>query len=143
MFGLRGRDTFNKPTSDISSIMKKMREMGAKAFPYAMAILVIIIVSVIGYVWYVNMNTKDVTAEERKQYIDKKNKETLFKKEKFDELKKMVLLRQERFDESRSQYNDIFYNTGIQGDDEDKDDVENEVKSQTDNQNKENDQGIE
>lgn len=136
MFGLRGRDTFNKPTSDMSSIMKKMREWGAKAFPYAMVVLVIIIVSVIGYVWYVNMNTKDVTVEEQKQYIDKKNKETLFQKEKFDELKKMVLLRQERFDESRSQYNDIFYNTGIQGDDEDKD----EVKSQADNQNKENDQ---
>ncbi|MEA3323128.1 MAG: hypothetical protein U9Q12_02805, partial [Patescibacteria group bacterium] len=114
MFGLRGRDTFNKPTSDISDIMKKMRKWGAKAFPYVLGVLIIFIGSVIGYVWYTNMNTKNVSEEEKQQYIDKKSKETLFKKEKFDELKAIILLRQEHFDESRNEYSDIFYDIDTQ-----------------------------
>jgi hypothetical protein len=140
MFGIRGRDTFNKPMSDTGDVMKKMREWGAKAFPYAMVVLVIIIGGVIGYVWYVSMNTKDVSGEEKKQYIDKKNKETIFKKEKFDELKSMILLRQERFDESRGQYSDIFYDAEIQ---QEENESEDENESQADNQGQEDKERIE
>ncbi len=139
MFGLRGRDTFNKPTSDINAIMKKMREWGSKAFPYAMVVLVIVIASIIGYVWYTSMNAKIVSEEEKKQYIDKKNKETIFKKEKFDELKSVILLRQERFYESRGQYSDIFYDAEIQQEDV----SEDENEGQADNQEQEDKERIE
>lgn len=139
MFGLRGRDTFNKPTSDINAIMKKMREWGSKAFPYAMVVLVIVIASIIGYVWYTSMNAKIVSEEEKKQYIDKKNKETIFKKEKFDELKSVILLRQERFYESRGQYSDIFYDVEIQQEDV----SEDENEGQADNQEQEDKERIE
>lgn len=140
MFGLRGRDTFNKPTSDINAIMKKMREWGNKAFPYIILVLIIVIASIIGYVWYTSMNAKIVSEEEKKQYIDKKNKETMFKKEKFDELKKIILLRQVHFNESRGQYNDIFYDAEIQ---QEEGVSEDKNESQSDNQEQEDKEKIE
>ncbi len=111
MFGLKGRDTFNKPTSNFGDILKKTGKWWIKLFPYFLTLLIVICIVVMGYVWYTYLYNKDVTEEEKQQYIDKKNKEVTFKKEKFNELKNEIILRKERFEENRIEYEDIFYHT--------------------------------
>lgn len=112
MFGLKGRDTFNKPTSDIGMIIKKAKKWWAKLFPFILLGIIFYIVVIIGYTWYIYLDKKDVSEEEKKEYIDKKMKEVTFKKEKFDAMRNVVSKRQERFNEQKDKYGDIFYEPG-------------------------------
>ncbi len=109
MFGLKGRDTFNKPTSDIGLIIKKAGQWWTKLFPVVFWVVIVYVVAVIGYTWYSYLYKKDVTEQEKKAYIDKKMNEVIFKKEKFDILKNEISKRQERFDKQKDEYRDIFY----------------------------------
>jgi len=109
MFGLKGRDTFNKPASDFSMIMKEARKWWIKLFPYVLWTIFFCIIIIMGYTWYVYLHAKDVSEKEKMEYVDKKIKEVIFKKEKFDTLKENVLRRQEQFNKQRAQYNNIFY----------------------------------
>jgi len=112
MFGLKGRDTFNKPTSDIGMIVKKAKGWWIKLFPYMLLGIILYIIVIIGYTWYTYLEKKDVSEQEKKEYIGKKMKEITFKKEKFDILKDTVSKRQERFNEQKNKYGDIFYEPG-------------------------------
>ena len=109
MFGLKGRDTFNKPTSDVGASIKKAGRWWVKSFPVILWIIVIYVIVVIGYAWYSYLYKKDVTEQEKKAYINKKINEVTFKKEKFDILKNEISKRQERFDKQKDKYRDIFY----------------------------------
>lgn len=109
MFGLKGRDTFNKPTSDIGMIVEKVKGWWIKLFPYMLLGIILYIIVIIGYTWYTYLDKKDVSEKEKKEYIDKKMKEITFKKEKFDTLKDTISKRQEHFNEQKNKYGDIFY----------------------------------
>ncbi|HIP50333.1 MAG TPA: hypothetical protein EYG99_02685 [Candidatus Pacebacteria bacterium] len=109
MFGLKGRDTFNKPTSSIGMTVKKVGRWWVKSFPFILWIIVFYIVAIIGYTWYSYLYKKNVTEEEKHVYIDKRMSEVTFEKERFNLLKDMVSKRQERFDKQRDRYRDIFY----------------------------------
>ncbi|MEN8252625.1 MAG: hypothetical protein ABFQ53_03535 [Patescibacteria group bacterium] len=109
MFGLKGRDTFNEPDTKISDVTKKAGKWWMKSFPYILMTLAIFSVFIIVYVWHAYISVKDVSEEEKTQYIEQKNSEISFKKEKFDELKSAILLREKTFKEPRVEYEDIFY----------------------------------
>jgi len=109
MFGLKGRDTFNKPTSDINMIIKKAKKWWIKLFPYVLLTIIFCIIIVIGYTWHKYLYTKDVTETEKTEYVDKKMKEVTFEKEKFDTLREKIFKRQEQFNKQRGEYNNVFY----------------------------------
>ncbi len=117
MFGLKGRDTFNKPTSSVGMTMKKIGQWWVKSFPIILWIIVVYVIVVIGYTWYSYLYKKDVTEQEKKAYINKKMNEVTFKKEKFDTLKNEISKRQERFDKQKDEYRDIFYERELLHDD--------------------------
>ena len=109
MFGLKGRDTFNKPTSNIGMSVKKAGQWWLKLFPVVLWIIVFYIIVMIGYAWYSYLYQKDITDDEKGIYIDKKMSELTFKKEKFDTLKSIIIKRQEHFENQKVDYEDVFY----------------------------------
>jgi len=129
MFGIKGRDTFNKPTSDIGQLVSVFHKWWLRLFPYALGLVIVVAIGMIGYIWYTYLYAKDVTEVEKKEYVDKKNKEVIFKKEKFDALKGIVLLRQERFDAERESHKDFFYKKEYK-EEQQNDDVELYIISQ-------------
>jgi hypothetical protein len=113
MFGLKGRDTFNKPTSDFGDIIKKTGKWWLKFFPYILGVFITIGICILGYVWYTYLYHKELSVQEKQEYIDKKNKEVTFKKEKFNEVKENILFRKEEYQKPRQEYVDIFYRTEV------------------------------
>ncbi len=109
MFGIKGRDTFNKPVSDFGQIMRKMYAWWVKIFPYVLLVLFLCIIIILGRVWHKYLHTRGATEEEKQQYILKKKKETTFKKKQFEELQSAINLREENFNAERKEYHDIFY----------------------------------
>ncbi len=109
MFGLKGRDTFNKPRSSSGQIMEDARKWWMKLFPCLIFALFVLIIVVIGNIWYSYVYVKGVSEQEKQEYINKKNKEAAFKKEKYDNLKQVILKRGEHFNTDRVEYTNIFY----------------------------------
>lgn len=111
MFGIKGRDTFNRPISTRAQIMLMIKKKWVRYFPFFLIFLIFSVIIFIAYVWYVYVYTKELTPEEETIYINEKKQEVIFRQKKFDELKDDILLRKERFDAQRQEYNDIFYQT--------------------------------
>ncbi len=109
MFGLKGRDTFNKPTSDVGVTVKKVGQWWIKSFPNILWIIGFCVIAIIVYTWYLYLYKKDVTEKEKQAYIAKQMSEVTFKKKKFDTLKDIIIKRQENFDKQRVKYKDVFY----------------------------------
>lgn len=109
MFGLKGRDTFNKPRSSLGQIMENARKWWMKLFPFLIFALFVLIIVVIGNTWYSYVYVKGVSEQEKQEYINKKNKEVAFKKEKYDNLKQIIIKRGEHFNADRIEYANIFY----------------------------------
>jgi len=109
MFGIKGRDTFNKPTSDVEEVLNKFHTIWLKYFKYLLLILLVINICIIGYIWYKYLYGKNITEKEKQEYIIKKKAEVTFKKKQFDELKQKALVRREKFEEEYSEQKDIFY----------------------------------
>lgn len=109
MFGIKGRDTFNNPLSDRAKFAASLKERWLKYFPYFLFLLIAIVVTFGGYVWYAYVYTKELSEEETTIYINQKKQEVIFREKKFNELKDQIIQRAERFDEQRKEYNDIFY----------------------------------
>jgi len=109
MFGLKGRDTFNKPTSNVGITIKKAGQLWIRFFPVVLWIIVGYIIVMIGYTWHSYLHKRDVTEQEKDVYISKQIKEATFKKGQFDALKNTISKRQEYFDGQKNEYRDIFY----------------------------------
>ena len=111
MFGIKGRDTFNRPLSNRAQIVRVLKEKWLKYFPYILGFLMICSVSFSGYVWYVYVHTKELSASEETAYITEKKQEVTFRQNKFDDIKDEIIMREERYDAERADHNDIFYHT--------------------------------
>jgi hypothetical protein len=109
MFGLEGRDTFNKPRTKIEIFFSMVRKKWQKIFPWIIVMLFVIEICFAGYVWYYYVYTKELSAEEKAVYVNQKKNEVTFKKDKFDEVKDLLIKRREKFDREREVYADIFY----------------------------------
>lgn len=109
MFGIKGRDTFNKPESTLEHIMSVIRQRWTRLFPILLGIVFLCFVATVVYMWYAYLYTKELTGEEKTQYVNQKKAEVVFRKEKFDQLKEKVLHRQEQFNTERQTYTNIFY----------------------------------
>ena len=116
MFGLKGRDTFNKPRSTFEEKMQKFSVWWMKYFSYILLTLFFVALSVIGYIWYEYLYNKEVTEQEKQNYIIQKSNAITFKKEKFETIQQELNSRKEKFDAPRVEYRDIFYKTQIQED---------------------------
>ena len=71
MFGLHGRDTFNRPTSSLSQITSSVCKWWIKLFPYVLTILILVIGGVIVYVWHTYLYNIDVSDAQKQEHIDK------------------------------------------------------------------------
>lgn len=109
MFGIKGRDTFNKPLSDRAQIATELKKKWLKYFPYFLMFVIFSAVVFIGYAWYVYVYTKELTPDEKVIYINQKKQEVIFREKKFDEIKEVIIERQKRFQAPQNSYNDIFY----------------------------------
>lgn len=109
MFGIKGRDTFNKPESALEHIVSLVRERWTRYFPFLLGILFLFLMGIAVYMWYIYLHTKELTGEEKQQYVTQKKSEVVFRKEKFDKLKEKILQREGRYNAERTQYTDIFY----------------------------------
>lgn len=109
MFGIRGRDTFNKPLSNRAHLAKIIKEKWLRYFPFLLVFLALSVTVFSGYVWYVYVHTKELSKEEESTYVNQKRQEVIFRKKKFDQVKQQILNRKELFHTERSEYDDIFY----------------------------------
>ena len=109
MFGIKGRDTFNKPQSDLMMFFGYVRKKWMKIFPVILGLTLIGILVFVGYVWYQFVYTKELTGEEKINYINQKKSEITFNREKFDATKDRVIQRKENYVRERETFRDIFY----------------------------------
>lgn len=109
MFGIKGRDTFNNPESGLEHAVSIVRQRWTRYFPILLGIIFLFLMALIVRMWYTYLYTKELTGEEKMQYVNQKKSEVVFRKEKFDQIKESVIKRAERFSAERTQYKDIFY----------------------------------
>lgn len=114
MFGIKGRDTFNKPFSDRAKIARILKEKWVKYFPYFVGFLILAAMTFAMYTWYVHVHTKELTQSERDAYINEKKQEVIFRQKKFDQIKDGIIARQEKFGAESINKNDIFYHVKVE-----------------------------
>jgi cbb3-type cytochrome oxidase subunit 3 len=122
MFGIKGRDTFNKPLSNRAQIAQMVKEKWLKYFPYLLIFAIVSIIIFLGYVWYMYVYTKELSVDEKATYINEKKQEVVFRQKKFDEIRDMINMRNENLNAQRVEYRDPFYPSVVQS--EENEDVE-------------------
>ncbi|PID52335.1 MAG: hypothetical protein CR972_02560 [Candidatus Moraniibacteriota bacterium] len=114
MFGIKGRDTFNKPFTNRAKVARMLKEKWIRYFPFILILLACIVIAYVVYVWYVYVHTKELTETERMTYINERRQEVVFRKKKFDQVKDGIIMREERFNAKYEEKNDIFYHINTQ-----------------------------
>ncbi len=109
MFGIYGRDTFNKPKSNIAIFFTFIHDRWLKIFPFFLFFILVIVMIIVGNVWYKYVYTKELTGEEKTTYVNQKKSEVTFNQKQFDIIKERVQKRKERFSAEKQDYQDIFY----------------------------------
>jgi hypothetical protein len=109
MFGIKGRDTFNRPHSSFEEKIKKMWDWWVKYFSYVLLIFFLVAASITIYIWYQYLYDKDVPEQEKQDYIIQKSSTIKFKKDKFEAIETELKQRKEAYDAPRKEYEDIFY----------------------------------
>ncbi len=112
MFGIKGRNTFNKPfTTDRTKFVRMAKEKWIRFFPFFLFFAMIVSVFFVMYVWYMHVYTKELTESESEKYINQKRHEVTFRKKKFDRAKDILNARKEHFDGAYVNKEDVFYHT--------------------------------
>ena len=109
MFGIKGRDTLNKPQSDFARIGEYIRTRWLKIFPILLVLVLIFVLFFVGYVWHRFVYTKELTGDEKTNYVNQKKSEITFDKKRFDAVKERILERKELYERERESFNDVFY----------------------------------
>jgi hypothetical protein len=109
MFGIKGRDTFNKPKSSFGEKIQELRTWWIKYFSYILLLLLVLMVGFAGYIWYTYLYDKDVSEQEKQEYIIQKSGTITLKKEKFETIQTELEHRKEVYEAPRQEYKDIFY----------------------------------
>ncbi len=110
MFGLEGRDTFNKPRTRIYIFFSTLQHKWQKIFPWVLVGLFIICMSIVGYVWYMFAYSRELTQQEKDVYVSQEQQKVMFEQERFDAVKATTQKRTEVFAQERQEFYDIFYN---------------------------------
>jgi phosphotransferase system glucose/maltose/N-acetylglucosamine-specific IIC component len=109
MFGIKGRDTFNKPQSDFALFFGFVRRKWTKIFPIVLSLILVCILSFVWYVWYAFVHTKELTGAEKTDYVNQKKSEVTFDKKRFDAVKDRIVQRNDFYTRNRQDFRDIFY----------------------------------